>query len=579
MPLKRYVALFARYLKPHASSVGLLSALLLAGIALQLAFPQILSRFVDSAREGAPLDALAAIGGVYLLVTLANQIVATAEAYLATNIGQLATNAMRADLTAHCLRLDSTFHNTRTPGELIERVDGDVGALGGFFSRLVVDVAGNVLLLLAILAVLAAVDGRLALAFGAVSVGAIASLRALSGAPMRFRRAARQASAEFYGFLEERLAGTEDVRASGAVPYTMRRFYERLRHFFVAEMKASVVGWSMGNVTTIALTLCMVIAITLGAALHAAGEISLGAIFMLVGYTQQLRRPIEQLNRQAQELANATASITRIEELFAERSALTGGSLMLPAGPLAVQLESATLVYPGDTAPALDSLTLDLAPGRVLGLLGRTGSGKTTLGRLLCRLYDPTTGAVRLGGVDLRHAQLADVRRRVGVVTQEVQLFHATVRDNLTFFDPTMPDARLLETIEWMELWPWFASLPEGLDTRLAPNGGGLSAGEAQLLAFVRVFLKDPGLVILDEASARLDPATERRIERGIDRLLRDRTAVIIAHRLTTLDRADEILLLDQGRALEHGPRAALAANPHSRFHELLRAGATEVLV
>jgi ATP-binding cassette subfamily B protein len=153
------------------------------------------------------------------------------------------------------------------------------------------------------------------------------------------------------------------------------------------------------------------------------------------------------------------------------------------------------------------------------------------------------------------------------------------VRDNLTFFDPTVPDARLLETIEQMELGAWLAALPDGLDTRLAPNGGGLSAGEAQLLAFVRVFLKDPGLVILDEASARLDPATERRIERGIDRLLHDRTAVVIAHRLATLDRADEILLLEEGRIVESGPRAALAADPRSRFADLLRAGAVELLV
>jgi ATP-binding cassette subfamily B protein len=556
--------------------VALLATLLLASIALQLAFPQILSRFVDAAREGAALESLAAIGGLYLLVTAANQAVATAESYVATNVGQLATNAMRADLTAHCLALDSAFHNKRTPGELIERIDGDVGALGNFFSRLVVDVAGNVLLLAAILFVLTGVDWRLGLAFGATSLCAIAALRFLSRAPMRFRRVARQASAEFYGFLEERLAGTEDVRANGAVPYTMRRFFERLRHFFIAEMKASIVGWSLGNVTVVAITLCTIVAIALGAALFQSGAISLGAIFLLVGYTQQLRRPIEQLNRQAQELANATASITRIEELFDERSALVDGAFPLPDGPLSLVLDGVTLVYPGNALPALDSVSFELAPGRVLGLLGRTGSGKTSLGRLLYRLYDPTAGAVRLGGVDLRAAQLAGVRRKVGVVTQEVQLFHASVRDNLTFFDPTVPDARLLETIEWMELGSWFASLPDGLDTRLAPNGGGLSAGEAQLLAFVRVFLKDPGLVILDEASARLDQTTERRIERGVDRLLQDRTAVIIAHRLSTLERVDEILLLEQGRAVERGPRAALAADPHSRFAELLRAGSPD---
>jgi len=357
------------------------------------------------------------------------------------------------------------------------------------------------------------------------------------------------------------------------------RFYERLRAFFWAEMRARVVGWSVSNVSAAAVTLCTVLALVLGASLYGAGELSLGTIFLLVGYTQQLRRPIEQLNRQAQDLANATAGIARIEELFAERSALVDGSLTLPTGPLSVEFDRVSLVYGGDTLPALDDVSFRLEPGRVLGLLGRTGSGKTTMSRLLFRLYDPTAGQVRLSGVDLLDALLSDIRARVGVVTQDVQLFHASVRDNLTFFDPRIDDWHLRDVIELMELGPWFASLPDGLDTRLAAGGGGLSAGEAQLLAFARVFLKDPGLIILDEASARLDPATERRLERGIDHLLAGRTAVIIAHRLSTVQRADEVLLLERGRVREHGPRAALAADPTSHFAALLRAGAAEVLV
>jgi ATP-binding cassette subfamily B protein len=165
----------------------------------------------------------------------------------------------------------------------------------------------------------------------------------------------------------------------------------------------------------------------------------------------------------------------------------------------------------------------------------------------------------------------------VAIVTQDVQLFQASVRDNLTFFDRSIPDERILAVIDELELSEWYQLLPDGLDTRLKTNGCGLSAGEAQLLAFARVFLHDPGLVILDEASSRLDPVTERRIERAVEKLLRDRTAILIAHRLSTLQCADDIMILEAGKVVEHGDRERLASDPTSRFCGLLQAGLGKV--
>jgi ATP-binding cassette subfamily B protein len=225
----------------------------------------------------------------------------------------------------------------------------------------------------------------------------------------------------------------------------------------------------------------------------------------------------------------------------------------------------------------LHDVSFTLEPGRVLGLLGRTGSGKTTIARLLFRLYDPLAGEVRVGGVDPRHARLGALRARIGLVTQDVQLFEASLRDNLTFFDPAIEDEHLLGVLETLGLKSWLERLPQGLGTMISRSS--LSAGEAQLLALARVFIKDPGLVILDEASSRLDPATEALLERALNKLLEGRTAIIIAHRLQTVERADEILILDDGRILEHGSRRRLAADPESRFATLRRAGLGEVLV
>jgi ATP-binding cassette subfamily B protein len=236
-----------------------------------------------------------------------------------------------------------------------------------------------------------------------------------------------------------------------------------------------------------------------------------------------------------------------------------------------------TFGYDG-AGDVLREVSFTVAPGHVLGVVGRTGSGKTTIARLVVRLWEPGSGSVLLGGVDVRDLRYRELRSRVGVVTQDVQLFSASLRDNLTLFEDLGDDHRILEVIGDLGLLDWYSSLPDGLDTQLGAGGTGVSAGEAQLLAFGRVFLRDPGLVILDEASSRLDPVTEGLIERAVDRLLTGRTAVVIAHRLRTVNRADEILILEDGRVAELGSRAALQADPGSRFSALLRAGLEDVL-
>ena len=180
--------------------------------------------------------------------------------------------------------------------------------------------------------------------------------------------------------------------------------------------------------------------------------------------------------------------------------------------------------------------------------------------------------------MDIRDIQLDSLRQNIAIVTQDVQLFRASIRENLTFFDRSIPDEKIIATLDDLELGEWFRTLPNGLDTELETGSRSLSAGEAQLLAFTRVFLRNPGLVILDEASSRLDPATEQKLEHAIDKLLNGRTAIIIAHRLDTLHRANDVLILDNGSVLEYGNRKELASDPNARFYQLLQTGLEEVL-
>jgi ATP-binding cassette, subfamily B, bacterial len=577
-PRPRPGGLLVNYLRPHRRRVAALLGLLLVGIALDLGGPLILRSFIDAATAGGALATLLALAGLYLLVAFVLQALSVAETFVAENLALLATNRLRGDLMLHCLRLDPGFHATHTPGELIERVDGDVSTLANYFSRFVVQLVGNALLLVGVLVLLAGFDWRISLALAiltALSLGVVYWLRDLA-VPRRV--AERQASAALFGFLEERLAGTEDIRSSGAIAFTLRQLAERSRTLLRTRRAAFIIGSATYGLMIVLLAIGTAVGLGLGAWLYLTGAITIGTMFAILAYTQMLGRPLEQISRQLQDLQQATASVGRIRDLLATTSAIdAGGEASLPAGPSAVEFDGVSFAYEGDE-PVLDDLTFAALPGAVLGVLGRTGSGKTTLTRLLFRLYDPTAGAIRLDGVDLRDAPLAEVRRRVGMVTQEIQLFHASVRDNLTFFDPTVPDERIADVLRELGLAGWLGGLPDGLDTLLAPGGSGLSAGEAQLLAFARVFLQDPGLVILDEASSRLDPATERLIERAIDTLLAGRTGIIIAHRLATVQRADQILILEDGRILEAGERTRLAADPTSRFHQLLRTGLEEVL-
>jgi ATP-binding cassette subfamily B protein len=309
------------------------------------------------------------------------------------------------------------------------------------------------------------------------------------------------------------------------------------------------------------------------------GAITLGGVYLIIQYLELLIRPFHELAHHVESLQTVGASIERLAELRALECGLQDGIReSLPDGPLSLDFDRVSFSYSREE-PVLVDLSFSLAAGRVLGLLGRTGSGKTTVARLVFRLYDASAGSVKLSGVETRSVRLGALRGRLAYVTQDVQLFQASLRDNLTFFDHGVSDERILKAIDALELGDWYGALPDGLDTALEAGGRNLSAGEAQLLALTRVFLRDPALVVLDEASSRLDRATERRIERAVDRLLTGRTAIIIAHRLPTVKRADEILILDNGRLVEHGDRLPLAIDPSSQFHRLLQTGLEEVLV
>jgi ATP-binding cassette subfamily B protein len=575
--LKRYGRLWARYLGPQWLWMGLLAVILCSTIGVQVITPLVASRFIDQATSGGDLHSLVVLALLTMGLALVGQGLAVAETYVAENVSWVATNALRADLIAHLLRLDATFHTAHMPGELIERVDGDVATLARFFSRFVVYVLGNGLLLLGVLGLLYHVNWWIGLGMSAFVVLALVAMLRIHAVATPSWTADRQANADFFGFLGEYLAGLEDIRSSGAGAFVLRCCAEVMRSWLAVTRKAQMWGYSLGATSQGLFALGTAVAFALSAILFKAGTLTIGTVYLIFQCTEMLRQPTEQIRNEVQDLQQADASMARIEELLSTVPRITDGcGVALPPGPLAVELDGVSFGYVED-ALALRNVSVLLEPGRVLGVVGRTGSGKTTLTRLLLRFYDPLAGVVRLGGVDLRTARLSEVRARIGLVTQEVHLFNASVRDNLTLFDDGVPDEQICAALETLGLADWLRDLPYGLDTLLGSGGVGMSAGQAQVLACARVLLRDPDLVILDEPSSRLDLATDRLVHTALGRLLAGRTGIIIAHRLATIEYADDVLVLEDGQVREHGPRLALAADLRSRFAELLQIATEEV--
>ncbi len=494
------------------------------------------------------------------------------ETWIAALVAWRSTNRLRQQLFEHCLEGDLDLVQRHPPGTLITRIDGDAEVLAEFLSTFLVRLATAALTLGGVVVILALVDWRL----GGVMALAILLCAAVLYGPrplqLRLWRRHREATASELGAAEETLTAADDLRWNGGVGWALRRYGRRAAQTYRSFWRAALFENLGVGVTFLLYGWATVAALGVATLLHQGGQIALGTVFLVYAYANAVSTPLQSVSRQIQLLQSAGAALTRIQELLGERPRVTwtAGARPLPHAAPAIDLESVDFAYPPD-APALHGVSLHVDAGRRVGVVGRTGSGKTTLARLLLRFQDPDRGAVRLHGVDLRETSRAGLRHLVGFVPQDVQLLHATLRENLTLFDPGVDDERLRDALREVGLEDWLRGLPAGLDTRLAPGGRDLSAGQSQLLAAARTFLADPGLLVLDEASSRVDPDTERRLHDGFEKLFCGRTAIVIAHRLSTLREVDDILILEGGRVVEFGPREDLLRAGDSRFARLLQ--------
>lgn len=563
--------LLTAYLRPERRALAALTAVLVVAMLLPVAGPVLLGGIIDDALAGRGTRVLIAGAVAFLGVTLAADALQLVVTYASVRLAWRIGNRLRLDLARHALGLDLTWHGSHSPGLLIERIDGDVEAIVRFSSTAVLNLLGNAVLLTGTLVVAVAIEWRAGLLITAVTAVAVLVLRRVRKAAVPVYDAEREVQADLYGDLEERLGGLEDLRANGAADYVVHRLQGASSRWWHVARRASLLGEGAYALAAATFTLGAVATLAFAISLHLRGQLSLGAVLALFRFAQMVRQPLEAVAEQITEFQRAVAGSRRAARLLATTPKLVDGpGVPLPSGPLAVDFDGVSFAYPDDPDQlVLDGLDLRLSPGTSLGVIGRTGSGKTSLGRLVLRFWDVTSGSVRLGGIDVRQATQAELRRRVGVVTQEVQILRASLRDNLTLLEAVdAADERLWAVLAEVGLEAWAAELQDGLNTSLDGDAE-LSAGEAQLVAFARILLTDPGLVVLDEATSRLDPDTELLVTRATERVLEGRTVIVIAHRMETLDRVDEVLVMAHGRIVEHGRRRTLLDDPDSHYRAL----------
>ncbi|WP_438351460.1 ABC transporter ATP-binding protein [Paenibacillus sp. FA6] len=574
IPLITHRKLLARYFKPQMKKVCIVAFLLLISVGLQLANPLVLRDFIEMITEDVSQRKLVFTAIIFISIAITNQMISVVASYLAQKIAWKAKNELRKDLLVHCLNLDISFHKEHTPGEMIERIDGDVNVMGNFFSNFLVLIFTNSIFLLGVLLVLFNEHWLIGISLSLIVVTAFFLLKWIRSISTPYWAEVREISTKFFSYIGEQVAGVDDIRSNGALGFVMNKFYMMLNKWLPSKRKAAISGAVIWSTTIFTFAICNITSFIVCYYLWGINEITVGTAYMVFLYTEFLIRPIEVLRTQIEDLQMVDVSIQRFDQLFNQTSSIIDGQEPLASGfnDFSIQFEDVTFGY-NERDVALHNISFKIENGETLGIIGRTGSGKTSITRLLLRFYDPHKGEIRLGDRLLQGIPLVELRRRIGVVTQEIELFSGSIRDNLTFYDSSITNGELSQVIEELGLQHLMDSLPEGLDTMIDAGGSIFSAGEAQLLSIARVFLKKPDLIILDEAASRLDQATEKLIDQALTKLLRGRTSIIISHRISTLNRVDKIIIVQNGRIIESGYKRDLEENKNSIFRRILAVG------
>jgi ATP-binding cassette subfamily B multidrug efflux pump len=567
------------FLKPHRGVLALGIALLVAGRACEWVMPWFLQKAIDGpmlsslhGTEGAALrsaaHALAGLAVAYLAIALGHAFIHYLQTTVLTRLGQAATLDVRRTLFRHVLRLPLGWYDKKPVGELVTRMTGDVENLVELFSTGAASLVLDPIWIVVVLATLFFLDVRLAsITLVSLPVFGVVAFRFRERARLAYRDS-RKAIARSNAFIQEAIAGMRVTQLTVQQRRMDSRFAEVagvLRNAWVVTIHHFAVFISGVDFLTL---LVQLVIFAVGMKFVRDGSMSTGQWFRVWIYVGYLFEPLRELAERWNVLQSALVSTERVGRILDEAPEPDGEVAHVPGG--AIEFKDVHFAY-GPGGDVISALDLKVRPGETVAFVGATGAGKTTVTQLLLRLYRRRTGSITVDGIDLDRLALASLRRGIGVVPQDVFLFADSILENVRLFEPTISEAAVRDACRTVGADAFIERLPRGYATPLGERGQNLSAGQRQLLAFARVLVHDPRVLILDEATSSVDTESERLLQRAVERVLAGRTCLVIAHRLSTIRRADQILVLHHGRLREHGTHAELLklGGIYARLHAL----------
>ena len=563
-----------RLFTPYRWQLAIVTAIIVASSIVGLASPFLLRAVIDTALPARNLHLLAWLVIGMVAVAAVTSAFGVIQTWISTKVGQQVMHGLRTSVFGHLQRQSIAFFTRTRTGEVQSRITNDIGGMESVVTSTATSIAANLTTAVATAVAMVVLSWRLSLISLVVMPPAIYLTRKVARMRRTITTQQQRELADLNVTVEEGLSinGIQLAKTMGTGPSLVQRFTASSARLIDLELRSQLAGrWRMASLSIIFAAIPAIIYLAAGLPVTA-GAISIGTLIAFTTLQNSLFRPLTGLLNTSVSVISSLALFARIFEYLDLPVDVDEPAHPVTIDPVQVtghvRLEDVSFAYPGADRPAVAGIDLDVPAGSTLALVGETGSGKTTLASLIARLYDPSSGSVRIDGIDIRDMRLADLAAIVGVVSQETYLLHTTVRENLRYAKPGATDAEIEDAARAAQIHDLIAGLPDGYDTMVGSRGHRFSGGEKQRLAIARTLLRNPRVLVLDEATSALDTETERAVQKAFDNLARGRTTITIAHRLSTVRNADQIAVLDHGHIVEAGTHVSLIAS-QGRYADL----------